>query len=65
MPSFLILDWSVVRFIPRRAAAPEGPPRVVSSLARFPDLPIAHAAITPPSTGRMLPVVHRDSSDAK
>jgi hypothetical protein len=55
----------MARFIPRLAAAPEGPPRVVSSLARFPDLPIAHAAITPPSTGRMLPVVQRDSSDAK
>src|SRR5207248_6158918 len=26
MPSFFILDWSVVRFMPRRAAAPEGPP---------------------------------------
>jgi hypothetical protein len=28
-------------------------------------LAIAHAAITPPSTGRMLPVVQRDSSDTK
>jgi hypothetical protein len=35
------------------------------ALARFHDLPITHAAITPPSTGRMLPVVQRDSSDAK
>jgi hypothetical protein len=26
MPSFFILDWSVVRFMPRRAAAPVGPP---------------------------------------
>jgi hypothetical protein len=27
MPSFFILDWSVVRFMTRRAAAPpEGPP---------------------------------------
>jgi hypothetical protein len=26
MPNFLIPDWSVVHFIPRRAAAPEGPP---------------------------------------
>jgi hypothetical protein len=25
MPSFFILDWSLVRFMPRRAAAPEGP----------------------------------------
>jgi hypothetical protein len=25
MPSFFILDWSVVRFMPRRAAAPEVP----------------------------------------
>ena len=24
MPSFFILDWSVVRFMPRRAAAPNG-----------------------------------------
>jgi hypothetical protein len=26
---------------------------------------IAHSAITPPSTDRILPVVQRDSSDAK
>jgi hypothetical protein len=26
MPSFFILDWSVVRFMPRLTAAPEGPP---------------------------------------
>src|SRR2546426_10893084 len=26
MPSFLIFDCSVVRFMPRRAAAPDGPP---------------------------------------
>jgi hypothetical protein len=26
MPSFFILDWSVVRFMPGRAAAPAGPP---------------------------------------
>ena len=29
------------------------------------DLLLAHPAITPPSTGRMLPVVQRASSDAK
>ena len=26
MPSFAILDWSVVRFMPNRAAAPDAPP---------------------------------------
>ena len=26
MPSFPILDWSVVRFIPKQAVAPEEPP---------------------------------------
>jgi hypothetical protein len=26
MPNFCILDWSVVRFTPKRAAAPEAPP---------------------------------------
>ena len=25
MPTFFIFDWSVVRFIPSRAAAPSGP----------------------------------------
>jgi hypothetical protein len=34
------------------------------ALARFPDLPIVHAAIMPPSTVRMLPVVHRDCCQA-
>jgi hypothetical protein len=39
MPSFFILDWNVVRFMPRRAAAPEGPPIT----HRFPAVPAGYA----------------------
>jgi len=37
MPSFFIMDWSVVRFMPRRAAAPAGPP--ITPLASRTDSP--------------------------
>lgn len=34
MPSFCILDWRVVRFMPSLAAAPAGPPMTQSQSRR-------------------------------
>ncbi|MDQ3566170.1 MAG: hypothetical protein M3436_19495 [Pseudomonadota bacterium] len=42
MPSFFILDWSVVRFMPRRAAAPEAPNHPIG----FPQRPQAMLALS-------------------